>query len=781
MALNPHMKATPYVGLFTLLSVASACLVLGAQPAFAGQQKVLIIGIDGCRPDALEAAVTPYLDGLRAEGLYSNQSQAVYPTSSGPNWSSMLTAVSPAKHGVTDNSFNGDHFDQYPHFFTRVREVAPSLFLASFVHWTPIHTEIVTDADVSVGGIPDAQVAQEAAQLLLTGDPDVIFLHFDDVDGAGHSFGYSPDVPEYLDAIEITDTHIGTVLDALMQRLPYTSRATGPAEDWLILVSTDHGGIGTGHGGNSPEELTIFLIASSPSVYDGETIMPSPVIMDTIPTAMDHLGLPVLPAWDWDGESVLHRVGCPDGLLARAKQENGTVALVWQAATGPQITGYELLRNGRTLAFLPPTRTDYLDAPNLNGLGGHAVFDYELVPLATSEGCPTLRARAVLSTGDVRLWDDFESHASDAELEGAGWMIVDTNNPIEDSTWTITNPGGRANPPTFDGIASGGRFLISDSDWGGSPSQGNQLGSGMSHDLLSPNFDCTGLGQVWLHASCSAVLNDNGQGVLDVDVSINGGSWLNAFRRVAPARSATPFPDNSNADGFFGRLDVDLSPFATGQRNVRVRVRHYEPRWDWWVALDDFMIDDVDLTSGGSSILLGLEDFSGGIPVTWTLSGQNTGTETWHTSDKGGRYSPGNVSGQGVNRLQHPGSAPAFAILDSDANPDPAEDELLMTPAIDCGGVSRVFLHYSSEVLPDASATEEVLLSLDGGITFEPQPLFSYAAGGLIVSAQEPHFARRVIEVPLAAGAPNVVFAFRYASPGDRGWWAVDDVFVIGE
>ena len=121
--------------------------------------------------------------------------------------------------------------------------------------------------------------------------------------------------------------------------------------------------------------------------------------------------------------------------------------------------------------------------------------------------------------------------------------MVEVANPIEISTfWTVLNPGGRANPPGEDGAPSAGNFLISDSDQGDASS--DETGSGMSHDIWSPEIDLFDAKEsVWLHFDCAAILNNNGKCVFDVDVSVNGGeTWQNVFRRVAPARiEAEPF------------------------------------------------------------------------------------------------------------------------------------------------------------------------------------------------------------------------------------------------
>ena len=67
-------------------------------------------------------------------------------------------------------------------------------------------------------------------------------------------------VPQYIEAIEEKDTQVGQMVDALKSRKNYAN------EDWLIMVSTDHGGLGTSHGGPSEEERTIFIVANGERV-----------------------------------------------------------------------------------------------------------------------------------------------------------------------------------------------------------------------------------------------------------------------------------------------------------------------------------------------------------------------------------------------------------------------------------------------------------------------------------------------------------------------------------
>jgi len=237
-----------HTGLLLLVCLACGTL-LKAQT-----KKLILIGIDGCRPDALVAANTPVLDTLMAHSTFSLYAQTIFPTVSGPGWSSMLTGVWYYKHGVTDNTFVGADYTDYPTFLTRLKKADSSYYTASISQWASINTYINNNVDYIYNASSGSDVAANAANLLATQDPDAIFLQFDDVDEAGHSSGFSPSNAEYIQAIEHVDTYVGQVLQAIESRPSYDQ------EEWFIMVSTDHGGVSITHGGNSTAEKTIFLI-----------------------------------------------------------------------------------------------------------------------------------------------------------------------------------------------------------------------------------------------------------------------------------------------------------------------------------------------------------------------------------------------------------------------------------------------------------------------------------------------------------------------------------------
>ena len=147
-----------FFGLFTCATISSVEL---------SAQRVLVIGIDGTRPDCLEAAETPNLDALIANGIFSPDALNGDITMSGPGWSSILCGVQSDQHGVTDNSFSGSNYDLYPSFLKRLETWNSSLNTASICHWGPINDYIVLDgADDIINVSSDEAVRDIAVQLL---------------------------------------------------------------------------------------------------------------------------------------------------------------------------------------------------------------------------------------------------------------------------------------------------------------------------------------------------------------------------------------------------------------------------------------------------------------------------------------------------------------------------------------------------------------------------------------------------------------------------------------
>lgn len=300
-----------------LIFTISTLALLGAGLKATAQQKepkVLFIGIDGVRYDALKQANTPNIDDLSKNGLFTYDSWHCGITSSGASWSSMMTGVWEQKHKVTSNSYNNADFATYPYFPNRAKECDPSLKAVEIITWDPMNDPTNSnngagyvynsgfDQSIDAGTHSQGAVTAATKIQMKDADLDILFIHYDEVDATGHGSGFDPNNPAYINAIQQVDKEIGEVVAALKARPTYAQ------EDWMILLTTDHGGVGTGHGGNTNTERHIWWIASGDNVpnmeitgddpgsyqmssnpVDATKLKATPVLTDIAVTALAHV------------------------------------------------------------------------------------------------------------------------------------------------------------------------------------------------------------------------------------------------------------------------------------------------------------------------------------------------------------------------------------------------------------------------------------------------------------------------------------------------------------
>jgi hypothetical protein len=315
----------PAAHTFLMLLVATAFYARAAS----ADNRVLVIGIDGAGGSFLNAANTPAIDALIAAGGvrydFLNEGALVpNPPSgygaSGVNWSTITTGASAVHHGVIDNSFAGSKFNLYPHFFQRIKAHDPTKYTASIVNWEPINSQILPNqyANLEQNFPSDTSVRNATVSLLNSGDPDAIFLHFDQVDAAGHSIGWGSS--QYYTAIANVDSLIGSVMAALNARPGVVSGA----EKWLVMITADHGGQGTSHfASQGLINWEVPFVISGPTVVDGVQVAQG-TLRDVVPTALWHLGIDPF-ALGLDGTVRGLFVGPPNGVIADLNQD-GVVA-----------------------------------------------------------------------------------------------------------------------------------------------------------------------------------------------------------------------------------------------------------------------------------------------------------------------------------------------------------------------------------------------------------------------------------------------------------------------
>ena len=260
-----------------------------ATPEPAELKYVVLISIDGLRPDALEIADTPTLDALRAAGAYSAKAKSVLPSVTLVNHASMLGGMGPDKHGITWNVLDPEAGKiKGPTLFSVVHEAGLS---AVMVVGKPKLEHIVLPDSVDAfyqPGYTDRQVVNQALEIIDTDQPDILFIHLPDVDTAGHLTGWMG-LGQLL-AINLTDRLIGNIVSALKDE--------DVLKNTLLIITADHGGSGLAHGTDSPEDSTIPWLAVGPGIPAGVTIKQDIIIYDTAATILYALGLPIPESWD---------------------------------------------------------------------------------------------------------------------------------------------------------------------------------------------------------------------------------------------------------------------------------------------------------------------------------------------------------------------------------------------------------------------------------------------------------------------------------------------------
>ncbi|MFD4370681.1 alkaline phosphatase family protein [Streptomyces sp. NPDC058486] len=318
---NMHLSRRSLLAGAAALAVSAGPLATLARAA-ARTPKVLVIGLDGTLLKRVRDADAPHLKSLMAQGLTATSSlyaQPMAPTMSGPGWSTALTGVWPDKHNVRDNSFGGHRLAQYPDFLTRIETARPSLSTYAVASWNSITDTILSakvDTRISTPGAEyDAGTTSRAVAQLRHANPDAVFVHLDDVDHAGHNHGAASQA--YLDAIHGVDGRVGEIVAAVKSRASYAS------EDWLIMVTTDHGHTdGGGHGGSSWPERQTFVIATGGTTAPG-SVRYDVKLPDVAASALAHLGIPIDPAWALDGRPLSQP--SPDDFDALRAQLQGPV------------------------------------------------------------------------------------------------------------------------------------------------------------------------------------------------------------------------------------------------------------------------------------------------------------------------------------------------------------------------------------------------------------------------------------------------------------------------
>jgi len=253
-------------------------------------KKVILVSIDGMRPDGFLKCGNPFCEKLMEISSYTLNARTVYPSVTLPCHMSLFHSVPPERHGITTNIYipfarpiNG--------LFEQIKNAGG--VSAMYYGWEPLR-DVSRPSSLKFAGYINAY-AEDASDGLLTdlaierverSKPDFVFLYMVETDEkGGHDRGWMSE--GYLAQINAAIDNVRRVWEKF-------------GDEYTIIVTADHGGHDRGHGSMMDEDMTI------PMFYIGERFeagkqLEGVTILDIAPTVADVMG--VLCAEEWEGKS----------------------------------------------------------------------------------------------------------------------------------------------------------------------------------------------------------------------------------------------------------------------------------------------------------------------------------------------------------------------------------------------------------------------------------------------------------------------------------------------
>lgn len=250
-------------------------------------EKVVLVLVDGMRPDGAMQCGHPYPAALCKKSSYSLTARTVMPSVTLPCHMSLFHSVDPDRHGILSNQYVPQVrpivglFDQLDQFgkkcaFFNTWEELRDLSRPDHLH-TYLCLNQHKDDDT------DTKITAAAIDYIRREEPDFTFVYLGETDEVGgHNCGWMSE--QYMKSV----AKAWDCIEKLHQSLP---------EGYTLIVTADHGGHDRSHGTDLPEDMTIPVFFCGPR-FTPDTVLEDVSIKDIATTVVHLLEVPAVKEWE---------------------------------------------------------------------------------------------------------------------------------------------------------------------------------------------------------------------------------------------------------------------------------------------------------------------------------------------------------------------------------------------------------------------------------------------------------------------------------------------------
>jgi len=264
-------------------------LWLLSTPVYAFEH-VVLISVDGLRPDAISAQTTPNIHRLLKRAIYTMQAKAVKPSFTMPNHTSMLTGLDSKEHGVNWNHQRPDSYSGKTVFTILEDEgKSTSAFVAKpkleflLREVDTVHIEPSPEIEQLLTGNSARNIARLFIKTWNSAPAAFTLIHLREPDSVGHEYEWMSD--EYFAAVSHADTAIGKIVEEI--------ELSTNTNNTAMIITADHGGSGNNHGEDLTENRIIPWIVILPELQQSIVIHSSIKTYDTMPTILSLLEIKI--------------------------------------------------------------------------------------------------------------------------------------------------------------------------------------------------------------------------------------------------------------------------------------------------------------------------------------------------------------------------------------------------------------------------------------------------------------------------------------------------------